>query len=470
MRLTLCVASCSVLLLLFLSISTFSACPACDVTYPPQEGSGTVNGRTRVNVYIHSSWNIDGNGQPLSGTNSNIWNAVVGYHDQNVNLNGATEMWNNATSGSNHINYQLEVNQSFFSNTDIIIKRTDNPAGGCAAAQYDPDSGNWVIHLGDNLKNLSHEWIAAIVAHEIGHVLGLVDSAHDTTCLDSIMDGHYPGGCEPIVKNISAGDVDAVRKHAATRLQCEAQSQPTILPNPEASPTPSPASCPGNCPSWVVALNQTCFGSEDQCAYPLTDGCPAEEFNINGCCCASDTPVVIDVSGDGFTLTNAQNGVNFDLDVDGTRERLAWTSASSDDAWLALDRNGNRVIDNGGELFGNHTIQPYPGNDRSKNGFLALAEFDKAEFGGNSDGVISKADSVFSTLKLWQDRNHNGYSEPNELYSLNDLGLKMIELDHKLSKRTDSNGNFFRYRAKIRDTHDAQMGRWAWDVILGRGE
>jgi hypothetical protein len=51
---------------------------------------------------------------------------------------------------------------------------------------------------------------------------------------------------------------------------------------------------------------------------------------------------------------------------------------------------------------------------------------------------------------------------------LRELGLKSIDLDYKLSRRTDRFGNRFRYRAKIRDTHDAQMGRWAWDVILVR--
>ena len=56
------------------------------------------------------------------------------------------------------------------------------------------------------------------------------------------------------------------------------------------------------------------------------------------------------------------------------------------------------------------------------------------------------------------------------LRSLPQFGLKIIELDYKLSKRSDSYGNFFRYRAKIKDNQDAQMGRWAWDVILGRGQ
>jgi hypothetical protein len=78
-----------------------------------------------------------------------------------------------------------------------------------------------------------------VIAHEIGHALGLANE-EASSCSTSIMNGHQPGNCEQLVKNISAGDVDAVRKHAANRMNCEAQSSSTIFPHPEISPTPTP--------------------------------------------------------------------------------------------------------------------------------------------------------------------------------------------------------------------------------------
>lgn len=93
-------------------------------------------------------------------------------------------------------------------------------------------------------------------------------------------------------------------------------------------------------------------------------------------------PLVLSLDGKIAGLTDAR--VKFDIDRDGKEDNLPGLREGS--GFVALDRNGNGTIDDGGELFG----------ARSGNGFGELATLDE-----DGNGVLDEGDSQFSTLQFW---------------------------------------------------------------------
>ena len=113
------------------------------------------------------------------------------------------------------------------------------------------------------------------------------------------------------------------------------------------------------------------------------------------CSCVA-SPILLTLGSNAFSLTSISGGVEFDLNGDGIRERVSWTAADNDDAFLWMDRNGNGIVDGGQELFGNVTPLSWTlSGPSASNGFEALGWFDLSANGGVPDGSIDSNDAVF---------------------------------------------------------------------------
>jgi hypothetical protein len=208
--------------------------------------------------------------------------------------------------------------------------------------------------------------------------------------------------------------------------------------------------------------------SHGQAAVTRTEESPTLAPEDPSCPDCAD-PVILDPQNDGFKLTSAEDGVLFDFNGDGVLDRIAWTEPDSDDAWLAMDRNGNGIIDSGAELFGNRTpayadrLEPV-----TPTGFSALDFLQGLDYGRNvDDGVLNRRDEVFHRLLLWRDINHDGISQPNELQMASSAGLVSIGVRTKESRRRDPNGNLFSLRATAEWVVGNQaVTNYAYDVWL----
>ena len=172
--------------------------------------------------------------------------------------------------------------------------------------------------------------------------------------------------------------------------------------------------------------------SNDECC---SGSCSDEHY-----CQPNASPILINVNSMAFSdhLTDAAHGVRFDVTADGHAEQVAWTRPQSAVGFLVLDRNANGTIDDGSELFGNHT--PRLDGTTATNGFEALRDLD-----GDANGRVDAQDPSFSALRLWFDRNHDGQSSVDELMTLSSVGVTSVGTVYRETNIKDRHGNWYRF-------------------------
>jgi hypothetical protein len=354
---------------------------------------------------------------------------------------------------------------------NVTIQATDDPEIQNLNGLVTPTGINTrLMQFSDEWGGWSSEGRDRLASHEWGHVMGLGDvDPGACTGVETVMRQLGPGattselqlrnGYSCVVTNPCPDSQKLPQPRRPNA--CDENQVKTVNPPPGGGGGGGGGGGEVEEPIYQAGGGVDCILCDDAID---NDSDGAIDLLDSSCgTCSHQTPIVIDTLGNGFDLTGVEAGVEFDFCGVGNRKKLSWTSAGSDDAFLVLDRNDNGLIDSGHELFGNLTAQP-PSENRQ--GFLALAEFDKPGNGGNGDEKINNQDAIYGSLRLWLDTNHNGISEAVELYTLQSLSVGSLELDYKESKRADEHGNQFRYRAKVRDAHGAQAGRWAWDVFF----
>lgn len=197
------------------------------------------------------------------------------------------------------------------------------------------------------------------------------------------------------------------------------------------------AQLPPSYGTMFLFYGTVCNSSEDDLGCPEEPPPPPDEIQHNG------SPIILDLGEQSYRLTSIPGGVQFDLRNEGRRPQMAWTRLGGENAFLALDRNGNGRIDDGSELFGNYT--PLRSGALAQNGFVALAEFD-----GNSDRVVDARDPAWQVLLLWTDRNHDGWSTPDEVQPIAHSMVIALGTEYRSIRKRDQWGNLFRYMSKFR--------------------
>ncbi len=190
---------------------------------------------------------------------------------------------------------------------------------------------------------------------------------------------------------------------------------------------------------------------------PVVEECEFEERIAS--------PLVLDFSkNQKFETTSLlESKTKFDLTRDGIKEKTGWIKKNT--ALLAMDRNGNGIIDNGNELFGEFT-RAIDGN-LHQNGYTALKELLKDST--MCTNFIESSNPYFSRLRLWFDENEDGISQKEELKTLKEMGVTAIDTNYQESPLSVQAPfqNDIKYQAKFHGPEQCgQEGCNSYDVYF----
>ncbi|MGH9815221.1 MAG: hypothetical protein ACRD6I_03995 [Candidatus Acidiferrales bacterium] len=304
-----------------------------------------------------------------------------------------------------------------------------------------------VIEISPRITNCTADQMS--LAHEIGHTLSLGEChqcSQGASAMNQVPCASFNslGQCTGPDWNNSTYGRTNLSPCDNSKVQQNGQYDPSMVnqPIPNAPEDPPEDPCGAEC-----TCGADCNADTGECMLPVAGDDPC-------------TPIIIAVgSNSSYHLTSPDDGVSFDMNGDGIRERMSWTQAGDPIAFLVLDRNGNGNIDDGTELFGNHSV--VPSGQPVTNGFEALAWYDQN--GGNSDGIMDARDPVWPSLRLWIDWNHDAVTQDGEFYPLEQWQLGSISLQFQTIGRKDGHGNMFRLKAPC------QLGnktRFGYDVYF----
>jgi hypothetical protein len=274
-------------------------CPPCNTDVAPLPGGhgSSSDGRRITNVYIDNASAPSGWGNPVPTALSTA-------------VQQALDMWNDTTDQfGNKTCYFLQTTTSLGAN-DIGIEPATTASGGCGDNNAQQGGRPETIHITRSLvttyaNNIGQ--LRGLIGHEIGHSLGLAESPSACAEGSSIMTGYFAGSvCVQRSMYLQASDIAKSNQNCTNRASCD-----TTASGQESEVVPNPT-----CLSSNSCQQQSFYGipgdEPDLCGYPGNSGCPDYLISVQGaygtCCTPAYSPVLIDVGGSGFDLTDARGG------------------------------------------------------------------------------------------------------------------------------------------------------------------